>query len=278
MNLKSLAAALGISMAVSSCVQYTNMSENGFRDSERWGKVVKKQIEVSDFTGIELSGNFDVEYVQGDQPTAFIEGNEKVISYHHVEVENGTLVDHTSKDAPYNLPSVRIVLTSPTLSNISLSGAGDIDIDHKAQLGDINIQVSGAGDVDIENLNCQSLTTAISGAGDITIDTLTCTNVNSTISGAGDIKLENAKCEGNASLSLSGAGDLNADIKCTNMYVQVSGAGDAKIKVKCHTLTVDASGTGHLDIKGKAEVLHKSESGLAIVDTEDLSVKEIKLK
>ncbi len=278
MNLKSLAAALGICMAVSSCVQYTNVSENGFRDSERWGKVVKKQIEVSDFTGIELSGNFDVEYVQGDQPTAFIEGNEKVIGYHHVEVENGTLVDHTNKDMPYNAPSVRIVLTSSTLSHINISGAGDIDIDHKAQFEDFNIQVSGAGDVDIENLVCQSLTTTISGAGDISIDTLQCSQINTDISGAGDIKLDNTKCDGDATLSLSGAGDLNTDIECANLDVQVSGAGDAKIKVKCHTLTVNVSGTGHLDIKGDAEILHKSESGLSIVDTEDLHVKDIQLK
>ncbi len=276
MNIKSLITVIGIGLAISSCINRQQVSANGFRDSGRWGKVTKKEIPVSNFTAIELTENFDVLYVQGDTASAIIEGNEKVIGYHHVEVVNGTLVDHTDKDTPRTIPSVRIVVTSPTLNKIDICGAGDIDIDHRAEFDTLNINVSGTGDVDIENLVCNTLITTITGAGDISIDTVRCTNITGTISGTGDINIEKAKCkEGNAQFTLTGAGDLDVDIKCANLTVEMSGAGDAKIDVKCQTITATAAGTGHLEIKGHADTLNKSESGLSIVDTEDLHLNKI---
>ncbi len=279
MSIKSLITLIGAGLVAVSCMQPNGIgADSGFRDSGKWGKVVRKDIPVTDFTAIELSENFDVLYMQGDKPSATIEGNEKVIGYHHVEVQNGTLVDHTDKNTPRNIPSVRIILTSPTLSRIDIGGTGDIDIDHYVEFDDLHISLSGAGDVDIENMKCNNLTTDITGAGDISIDTLKCASVNSTITGAGDMKFEKAKCEGDTKFTLSGAGDMNVDIKCANLTIDVSGAGDAKVDVKCHTITASAFGTGHLEIKGRAEVLNKEESGLSIVDTEDLHVQKINLK
>ncbi len=275
MKIKSLITIIGIGAAAASCINRQPLSEGGFRDSGRWGKVMKKDIPVTDFTAIELTENFDVVYVQGDTPSATIEGNEKVIAYHHVEVKDGMLVDHTDKDAPRHMPSVRIIVTSPTLSKVDICGEGDLDIDHKATLADLHISISGTGDVDIENLVCNNLTTTITGAGDISIDTLHCQTIGSNLNGAGDMKIDKAKCEGDVLLALNGAGDLNVDVKCANLKIAMSGAGDAKIDVKCKTITANALGTGQLKIKGHAEVINKEESGLAILDTEDLHVQKI---
>jgi hypothetical protein len=71
-----------------------NNANDDFRDSHKWGKVIRQEVLVSGFTSIELSEDFDVVYRQSDEPSAFIEGNEKVVAYHHIEVANGVLVDY----------------------------------------------------------------------------------------------------------------------------------------------------------------------------------------
>ena len=52
-----------------------------------------------------------------------------------------------------------------TSLEISVSGAGDIDISGKATKARIN--VSGAGDIDIEDLEVEDLDTSVSGVGKI---------------------------------------------------------------------------------------------------------------
>ena len=247
--------ASGTMLFAASCMDVKHFDpETGLRDSHKWGNVVEKSIDITDFNAIDLDGNFDVVYTQGHTTTATIVGNENVIAYHKVEVKDSTFVDHTSEDAPDNMPSIRIIVSSPSLRTINLSGTGDIDIKDNLTCDNLDINLDGAGDIDIESVDCSMLNASISGAGDISIDNMNCTSVNSNVSGAGDIK---------------------ADIKCRFIHVEVAGAGDADLNIDCNTITAIASGTGTLELKGHTEILNKNESGLSNVDTEKLEVKNI---
>lgn len=271
--------ATGTTLLAASCMDVKHFDpETGLRDSSKWGKVVKKEISISDFSTIDLDGNFDVVYTQGHTATAIIEGNENVIAYHKVEVKDSALTDHTSKDAPNNMPSIRIIVTSPSLKAINLSGAGDLNIKKHLTCGNLDINLDGAGDIDIESVDCALLNATLSGAGDIKIDSMTCTSLNANVSGAGDIKVDKTTSANDAKFSITGAGDINAEIKCTFLHIEAAGAGDADLDVDCNTITAIASGTGTLELKGRAEVLHKSASGLSNIDSEKLQVENIEYK
>ena len=235
-----------------------NNANDDFRDSHKWGKVIRQEVVVSDFTSIELSEDFDVVYRQSDEPSAFIEGNEKVVAYHHIEVTNGVLVDHKTDDAPMNMPPVRIVVSSPQLKSIELSGSGDVDIKDSVALGDLSLLLSGSGDIDIEYLDCSS--------------------VKAIVSGSGDIKIDHVECEGDAVCDLTGSGDINVDVVSDNVNVTVSGSGDADLTVDCDVINAKATGTGNMKLVGTAKVLNKHSSGLASIDTKKLEVEQINLK
>ena len=235
-----------------------NNANDDFRDSHKWGKVIRQEVVVSDFTSIELSEDFDVVYRQSDEPSAFIEGNEKVVAYHHIEVANGVLVDHKTDDAPMNMPPVRLVVTSPHLNYIEVSGSGDIDVKDSIAADDFKLLLSGSGDIDIEGLICKS--------------------VDAVVSGSGDIKIDNVSCQGDAFFELAGSGDLNVDVICENVDVAVSGSGDVDLTVDCAQINATATGTGNMELKGVANILNKRESGLASIDTKKLEVEPINLR
>lgn len=265
MNIKNIiiiAISLGIVLCNMTSCNFSNdvmksmirskLGKDEFRDSEKWGKVITKPLDLSEFTHIYLSGNADINFKQGDSLIVKVYGNEKAIEMNDIFVEDGAL--HVSKkDGKSNLPNIKLYVTAPTVESICVAGAGDIDLKNDIHLpNDLFITVSGAGDVEIDKLTCQWFSVMLSGAGDFSAK-----------------KINSNK----ADISISGAGDVDADIKATNISIQVSGAGDANLKVACENVTAIASGAGDITLKGECAHISKSASGMSGIDSRDLKVK-----
>ena len=260
-----LAISLGIALfAATSCnfsqeemkrIVRKEAGKDDFRDSEKWGKVITKTLDLSEFTHIDLTGNADIKFMQGDAMSVEAYGNEKAIEGNDIYVKDGTLTVSKKENADSRQPSIRIIITAPTLESINLAGAGDIEMKDTIEFaGDLDINVTGAGDVEINRLKCQNFSIHISGAG--------------------DIDAQKIKCKGKADVLISGAGDMKADMKANDISVAISGAGDADLDVKCQNLTVTAGGTGEIELKGECSHLTKNSSGLASIDSRKLSIHE----
>ena len=257
--MKQIVVVLLANVLLASCTNArVNNDDDELFDSHKWGKVIRQEVVVSDFTSIDLSEDFDVVYRQSDEPSVVIEGNEKVVAFHHVEVVDGALVDHKLPDAPRRMPTVRLVVASPMLKTIKLSGAGDIDIKEKVTFASLNIELSGSGDIDVEDMECGAISAVVSGSG--------------------DMKIDNALCTDDVSFVLSGSGDINADVSCPKLSIETSGAGDADLTVVCNVIDATAVGTGNLKLEGTADVLNRKERGLASIETKKLTVGKINLK
>ena len=208
--------------------------KDDFRDSEKWGKVITKTLDLSEFTHIDLTGNADIKFMQGDAMSVEAYGNEKAIEGNDIYVEDGTLVVKMKEHADGRQPSIKLIVTAPTLESINVTGAGDIEMKDTIEFADdFDINVAGAGDVEIDRLKCK-----------------------------------------NFSIHISGAGDMKADMKANDISVAISGAGDADLDVKCQNLTVTAGGTGEIELKGECSHLTKNSSGLASIDSRKLSIHE----
>ncbi len=229
--------------------------KDDFRDSKKWGKVVTKTLQLEDFTRIDLQGNADIKLTQGDETKVEAYGNEKAISGNDIYVKDGTLTIALKETADKRQPSIKIIITTPTLERIDVAGTGDIELkDTLALSNDLCIDISGAGDVEINRLKCQNFSLRISGAG--------------------DISAEKIKCKGNADVLISGAGDMNVDMKAKDISVLISGAGEAKLDVKCQNLNVKASGTSDVELKGECAQLTKQSGGMASIDSRKLTIHE----
>lgn len=268
MRTKSILIALGICCCASymtSCIEQTTspastlhplVDRDDFRDSRTWGKVVTKNLDLSTFTKINLLGNADIKFIQGDELKVEAYGNEKAIEENDITVKDGVLTINSKKNATGIgiVPSIQLIIEAPILECVNVSGSGDIDIEKTSEFeSDLSISVSGIGDIELDHITCHEL------------------NIN--ITGAGDIDAKKIKCA-TADIQVSGIGDVKSDIKAENINVQISSAGDVELDVKCQTLNVQANGTGEVELKGKCTTLTKQSGGMARIDTRNLAIEE----
>ena len=248
-----IAICLCISTLCITACTVSNTEKGGFRDSEKWGKVVTKPIDLPPFSHIYLLGNVDIKFTQGDVLSVEAYGNEKAIEANEINVNGDVLTVSRKEGIKGNVPNIKLIITAPSIESVDVAGAGDIDFKGDTELkGNLDLHVSGAGDVGIDKLKCNNLNINISGAGDVT---------------ARKITSENTK------LQICGAGDIDAKVKATDIYVIISGAGDANLDVNCNNLIVTAGGTGDVELKGECVNLTKSSGGMAGIDSRKLTVK-----
>lgn len=229
-----------------------------YEDSEEWGPVVTRALQLGDFAKLNSHGSVKFEVTQDTVCRLQVYGNEKRIEAYDIKVEDGVLsaehrggIDKVTK----NTPRITLLISVPMLEYIHVHGAGDIDLKGKMhQDGPMEIEVNGAGDIDINDLETSSLKV--------------------TISGAGDMDISRVKCTGDVRLSVSGAGDVDANVECKELEATVSGAGDVDLRVLCDVLRASLSGAGEMDLKGQTRKFYKSAGRASTVDAEELKVLE----
>ena len=242
-------------------------SKNGkdyFRDSEKWGKVVTKTLELKPFAHIVKDGNADIDLRQGEDFSVEATGNEKAIEANDIRVEEaqkeGENTLHViTKNAARNLPSIKLNITVPDLRSVKVNGDGDLEIKGDDFFtGDLDIEINGDGDFEAPHVNCSKLRVIINGDGDVIAKKFSCED---------------------ATIQMDGNGDITTDLKANNIDLQLTSDGEANLDVKCDNLNVSVGGNGEVKLKGKCKNLTKQSFGKASLDSRRLQVSgNIKIK
>jgi hypothetical protein len=154
---------------------------------------------LSDFTGVKVSGVFQVEFTIQDNFEVQIQADDNLLEYIETEVDSGTLEISTKK---------RISSKNPLIVKI---GAPNID----------DIDASGAAKISITNLSNNTLKIDLSGATTVTAAGTT-KNLEIDLSGASNVEAENLKAE---SVTVEASGASSADVFASNKLVaDLSGA------------------------------------------------------
>ena len=187
---------------------------------------------VSGFTRIDMRTAAKVVLTIGDAEEVTVTADDNLQTLIRTTVENGWLVIDNPDNQNYK-PSTPIVveITIPVLSEITLSGAGDI-IASGVDTDSLVVNLRGAGNITITGLNAASLAVNINGAGDL----LMTGRVNEQV------------------VTISGAGDYQAaELSSTDAVITVSGAGNAFVSVN-GTLGANISGAGDITYGGSPTV------------------------
>lgn len=199
--------------------------------------------EISEFDQLELSGSFNVEYVQDSSLFLEIEGDSNILDILTTSVSGGRLYIGTKHNRCYssrNNISVRV--HSEKLSKIILSGSGNI------RCSSLNTDIlelisSGSGNFKFSNLNTQILNANISGSGNIRLGGFA-ENTSFSISGSGNIyayDLEQEAC----GLSINGSG--NVYVRFLNSLTGViNGSGNVYYKGPGNEVDIQINGSGRL--------------------------------
>lgn len=263
-----------ISMESAKMAIKTANATHEYRDSEKWGKVTEKMIsnEETFFNAIQVNGNVEVILTQDTTCTIKAIGNEKAIEEYQFMFNTDSTTSTTElvanlKNYTWNAnksvdavtPAITLEVSAPSLHGIVVYGAASIKVKSDIkQNNDFTVRINGTGDVDTKKLDIENLYIEINGAG--------------------DIKIKEAKCQGNATFQIDGAGDADADIECANLKTIVNGAGDINFKVKCNELQAECNGAGDIKLKGECHTLIKSDGPLGGIDSRELKTTKVDIR
>lgn len=269
-----------LTTVMSACAQSYS---HHFNSGNSWlgGKEVKasknyvtKQIKVSDFDQIAVSGSLDVSYTQqSGKPKVEIYTSDNIVDLLDIYVKNGKLNLGFKKNVKVSYNKLEIRVTSEDLNTVNVAGSGDFKFTNGLKTDQLKMNVAGSGDITASNIQCsQGFTANVAGSGDIECKQLKAADMDISVAGSGDLKIENAlvtsanasvagsgtvKISGNAdkaNYSVAGSGDLYAnDFKVQNISASVAGSGD----IKCHAvehLKARVSGSGTIGYKGDPEL------------------------
>ena len=222
------------------CLSMTACLNGQFRKTVYGNKkVVTRERQARDFTGIRVSTGIDVYLRQGNNPKLTVEADENLHEY--IITENRNDVLHVYTDA--NIRSAerkRVYVTMKDITSVGTSSAGDVIGETPVKTESLRLSASSAGNIKLE-VYADRIKADISSSGDITL------------SGEADI-LE---------ASLSSAGDLNAfNLTVREADISASSAGDADITVQ-EKLTARASSAGDINYRGNPKYIdaHSSSAG-----------------
>ena len=205
--------------------------------------------------GVTLLGSGDVDITLGDKEEITIHAPTNLIPYLLTEKKDGTLYIGKRKKGWKKYRSfnekVHYDLVVKQLTNISVSGSGDIDAE-KLSGEKCSVKVSGSGNIGINQIHSNKLKVNISGSGDIDIDDLSTDILGVSINGSGDINIDGKTDE--LDITVSGSGDFTGNkLKSENVSIDLYGSGDARVWA-IESLDVHVFGSGDVTYHGNPTV------------------------
>ena len=203
------------------------------------GEMVTRNIEVADFTSIEVGGNFRIIYRQGAEAALTVVMQENLFTHLDTSVRNGNLrvrsrrgFDTTSANRP------RLYVYTPNLASVNFSGAVSASDWDMVQGQNFTIDVSGAASLDLR-VDVTQLDINASGAVNLDLE-MDVDRLNMDVSGAARIGLSGAA--NNININGSGAFNLRAGgLHIEGGRVDISGAANVYLST-LDNVSVNVSG------------------------------------
>ncbi len=209
------------------------------------GNTITQEVIIENFDKIDMTIDADVVFIKGDVQKVEIEGQQNIIDNIKTKVKSGKWYIEYYKNVSKHEP-VTIYITIPEITEIIISGSGDIYSDDTFDTDDLTLKIPGSGNIDL-SVNSDDVDLSISGSGNIYLSADS-EDVNVSISGSGNICLKGGTIK--QDISISGSGDYN----CFSFFskktdVNISGSGSCEVLVQ-DDLFVRISGSGNVYYRG----------------------------
>lgn len=206
---------------------------------------VARSVPAFNAVDVSVSSDVKITVAEGAVPRVELVGYENIMKHVKTEVKNGVLEISFDLDDTWQIDDedMKVVVTVPSLSSLSLSGSPDAEIYGILKGAEFKLDVSGASSVMIDNINTDKLLVDMSGASELKVK-------------GGAVKL--------ASYDISGAGKIEAyPLQTEETDASFSGAAEGEVSVS-KKLDAGISGAGSIKYKGTPEIV-KHISGVGSV-------------
>lgn len=194
------------------------------------GETITQEIFLENFDKIDMAIDADVVFYKGDTQKIEIEAQQNIIANIKTKVKSGKWDIEYDKNVGRHNP-VKIYITLPEISQIILSGSGDIYSEDTFDVENLKLSISGSGDIDFA----------------VNTD-----NTDISVSGSGNIFLEGGTID--QDISVSGSGNCKCfSFFSTKSNVSISGSGNCEVFAR-DDLIVNISGSGNVYYKGNPDI------------------------
>lgn len=213
------------------------------------GQTVKKDFDLTGFTGIELGNEFRATVTKGS-PKISIELTESLVPYLDVRVSKGVLIIELR-----NVPSRLTILKSnvmlatvsmPELRNVTLNGSSKLTVSDAYDLADGSFALAAAGTSEVRQLEIHA------------------TNASLNLSGAARVHLGGDFVT--VDIQSIGTSRLDMDASADDLTVKSSGTAVSEIDGTFDTIDLELGGTSNVTLKGEAEEMNVVASSAGSVD------------
>jgi hypothetical protein len=191
------------------------------------GNVVTETVNLTGFSGVDVSGAADVYITQDSDYSVKVETDENLHHYLIIEVRGDVLRIKPEDNINLRPTRLKIYVSGPVFERLEASGACKLFSENTLHSPEaMSIDLSGASDV-VLDINSPEVRAELSGAGSVELKGET-KNLSIDGSGSTEVRCFDLKAE-NVSVDISGAG--NAEVFASvKLDVEVSGAGDIRYK------------------------------------------------
>lgn len=225
-----------ISLIFSSCDINDGPCERGK------GPVVRQEVDVAAFEGVNFGMAGHVYIYRGEERKVEIEAEENILALIDTRVSNNVW-NILPRECISNYEMLNIYITTPSISDISLTGSGSIIVENVFEEDEVDISLPGSGNISFQGTT-QTTGVILSGAGEI--DLAGATNfLDIRLSGSGGVKAFDMLA-GQARVSLSGSGSVEVQFADSLMAV-VSGSGFVYYRGASSKVNKDTPGSGGVE-------------------------------
>lgn len=170
------------------------------------GNVISEIRNPAPFKKIHTSGSNDISITYGNEYKVELRGSANLISRYKTTVRSNTL-DLGYEHVKVGRDDIRIFVTLPSLSGISLSGSGNINIYGNFPDTELfNLRVSGSAKTVVhDTFNADEVVANISGSGNADLKKISGKQSHVTISGSGDVWVSTLQ---HLKVNISGSGKV----------------------------------------------------------------------
>jgi hypothetical protein len=189
------------------------------------GPVVNQNRNTGNFTGLDMDLPGELIYTPGNNFSIEIQAQQNILDVIETPVSDNILKLKLRKNTNLRSHETIIVrVTAPDLTQLRVSGSGNIKVTDPYKPASLSLSVSGSGFISIAKIASSGIDAAISGSGDIRVNEGTADQETLSISGSGSIDLSGVVAD-KATTKTSGSGTTKLHV-ISLLDVRISGSGD----------------------------------------------------
>ncbi len=181
---------------------------------------------LNEFNSLSISGANRVYVSYGNEYKVVLKGSSNLLPYFKTTLD-GKKLNLSYKNANVNHDDIEIFVTMPLIKGASVSGSGGVDIDGSfAAINEFDLSVSGSGDVSVNHeLKVEDIEIHISGSGKVFFQKAIAKEADIDISGSGDVHIQvvdflKARISGSGEIYYKGNPQLDTKISGSGKLIK----------------------------------------------------------